>query len=40
MNVIEAHSHGPRLYLLCDLPMDVDMLKRSIEENLKRKKLS
>ena len=40
MNVVEVRSYGPRQYRCCDLLMDADMLTRSTEEKLKRKKLS
>ena len=39
-NVVEARSNGPRQYRCRDLLMDADMLTRSVEESLKRKKLS
>jgi hypothetical protein len=39
-NVVEVSSYGPRLYRCCDLLMDADMLTRSVEENVTRKKLS
>jgi hypothetical protein len=39
MNVVEVRSCGPRQYWCRDLLMDADMLTRSTEENLKKKKL-
>jgi hypothetical protein len=39
-NIVELRSYGPRQYWCRDLLMDADMLTRSVEENLKRKKLS
>ena len=39
-NVVEARSYGPRQYRCRDFLMDAEMLTRSVEENLKRKKLS
>ena len=39
-NVVEVRSYGLRQYRCCDLLIDADMLTRSAEENLKRKKLS
>jgi hypothetical protein len=40
MNVKEVHSYGLRLYRCHDLLMDVDVLMRSVEGNLKRNKYS